>query len=479
MPDQLQDGPDIVGLIRPGVAGRVRDSTGAPLPVQLVNHHDSHAASAFWASGYERALVVTLDGEGDEESGSVTVIDRDGSQLRLARFSVADSIGYIYSFVTKRYGFRISRHKGKITGLAALGAPRFTDRFLAALSVVEGSPRNQLSPDGLGQTVVARLRRKTGAYTGFARLVDELAAEPAGFADLAASVQEATEAWCLAIVHHWRIQTGIRNIALAGGVFANVRVNQRIIEESGADRVFIYPNMGDGGIGVGAAWVFLRASGEVPTKTEFTPYLGSLPGNATHTGQVTFESMDMGSCARLAATAIDNGGIVGLIEGRMEWGPRALGARSILADPRDRSINDSLNARLARPEFMPFAPAVLERDSSSVFQLKAQDVRPYHFMTATCSVHLDWRDKIPAVVHLDGTARPQIVNEEAAPLYAAILREFMGMTGVPVLVNTSFNAHEEPIVESLDDALRSMEGSTVDIVVTPDGLYRMNSAHRR
>ena len=173
-------------------------------------------------------------------------------------------------------------------------------------------------------------------------------------------------------------------------------------------------------------------------------------------------------------TAVDliHAGKAGAIyTGRMEYGPRALGARSIIASPHDHAINDNLNKRLGRSEFMPFAPFVLEEDASRVFEIT--DVNRYaaHFMTITCAVKPEWRDRIPAVVHVDGTARPQIVRDDVNPLFAAILRRFRDQSGLPVLINTSFNVHEEPIVNRPEECLKALQDGRVDFVVTRQAVY--------
>ena len=294
---------------------------------------------------------------------------------------------------------------------------------------------------------------------------------------IAASIQKVAEDFTVHSVRHWLERTGARKLALAGGLFANVRLNRLLAETLPLDEVFVFPAMGDEGLSVGAALTFLHERDGTETWLRHRHRLDNVYLGQNYDGRID-DVLASAGMRRLAGrpveTAVDliRAGKAGAIyTGRMEFGPRALGARTIIASPHDHAINDLLNKRLDRSEFMPFAPYVLEEDAARVFEIT--DVNRYaaHFMTITCGVKPEWRARIPAVVHVDGTARPQIVRGDENPLFAAILRRFRDQTELPVLINTSFNVHEEPIVNRPEECLQALSDGRVDFVVTQQAVY--------
>jgi len=294
---------------------------------------------------------------------------------------------------------------------------------------------------------------------------------------IAASIQKVAEDFTVQSVRWWLQRTGARRLAMAGGLFANVRLNRLLAETLPLDEVFIFPAMGDEGLSVGAALTFLHARDGTETWLRHRHRLDNVYLGQNYDGRID-DALQAAGMRRLAGrpveTSVDliRAGKAGAIYAdRMEFGPRALGARSIIASPQDHAINELLNKRLDRSEFMPFAPFVLEEDASRVFEIT--DVNRYaaHFMTITCGVKPEWRARIPAVVHVDGTARPQIVRGDENPLFAAILRRFRDQTELPVLINTSFNVHEEPIVNRPEECLQALSDGRVDFVVTQQAVY--------
>jgi carbamoyltransferase len=279
-------------------------------------------------------------------------------------------------------------------------------------------------------------------------------------------------------VRTWLKRTGARRLALAGGLFANVRLNRLLAETLPLDEVFIYPAMGDDGIAVGNALAVLLQRDGIATWLGNRRRLDDVYFGRDFDGRID-ECLNAavkvkrlaGAPAEVAVDLIRAGKVGAIYVGRMEHGPRALGNRSIIASPHDHAINDNLNKRLDRSEFMPFAPYVLEEDAERVFEITATNRYAARFMTITCAVRPQWRDRIAAVVHVDGTARPQIVREESNPLFAGILRGFRDATGLPVLINTSFNVHEEPIVNRPDECLQALLDNRVDFVVTNEAVY--------
>jgi carbamoyltransferase len=294
---------------------------------------------------------------------------------------------------------------------------------------------------------------------------------------IAASIQKVTEDLIQDVVRHWLQKTGARRLGLAGGLFANVRLNRLLAETLPLDELFVFPAMGDDGIAVGNGLAYLLQRDGLATWLKQRRRLDDVYLGRDYDGGID-DCLGASGVRRLAgdpadiATDLIRGDKVGAIyTGRMEYGPRALGNRSILASPHDHAINDNLNKRLDRSEFMPFAPYVLEEDAERVFEITAANRYAARFMTITCAVRPEWRERIPAVVHIDGTARPQIVREAANPLFAGILRRFRDATGLPVLINTSFNVHEEPIVNRPDECLKALVDGRVDFVVTRQAVY--------
>jgi carbamoyltransferase len=294
---------------------------------------------------------------------------------------------------------------------------------------------------------------------------------------IAASIQKVAEDFSVQSVRWWLKRTGARKLALAGGLFANVRLNRLLAETLPVDEVFVFPAMGDDGLSVGAALSLLYKRDGTPAwlthrRRLDDVYLGQDFGDRIDDMLAKAGARRLpGAPVETAVELIRAGKAGAIYTGRMEFGPRALGARSIIASPHDHAINDDLNKRLARSEFMPFAPYVLEEDAGRVFEITNVNRYAARFMTITCAVKPEWRARIPAVVHIDGTARPQIVHDETNPLFAGILRRFRDTTGLPVLINTSFNVHEEPIVNRPEECLQALQDNRVDFVVTQQAVY--------
>jgi carbamoyltransferase len=433
----------------------------------FANHHEAHGLPALFFTDWPEALVFTSDGVGDNVSYSIRSL-RDGrldchfgdDRFLLLNMGAA-SIGQAYSFATGICGFRQLRHEGKLTGLAAYGEPTLADEIASHFRLGDDG---LIATDFSGEVAIGDMMRRVCAD------------RPREM--IAASIQKATEQLMLKVVRHWLNRTGVRRLGLSGGLFANVRLNRLLAEECPLDEIFIFPAMGDDGLCVGAGLAFLLARDGLPTWLAHrhrldTVYLGrDYDGEIdAHLGAIAGIRRVGGAPETVAAARVADGHVGAVYLGRMEFGPRALGARSIIASPSRAEINDDLNKRLERSEFMPFAPYVLAEDAARVFAIT--DVNRYaaRFMTITCAVKDEWRARIPAVVHVDGTARPQILDPADNPLYADILRKFRTATGLPVLVNTSFNVHEEPIVNRPAECARALLDRRIDFVVTNQGVY--------
>lgn len=436
--------------------------------VTFVNHHEAHALPTLFYTDWEDALLYTADGVGDNVSYSVRTF-RDGQlncqfgddRWLLQRGPLRSSIAWTYGFATEACGFTMFRHEGKLTGLAAYGEPKLADAIASHFWIDKsGLIAAEFADDkAIRKTVLA-------ICNGHER------------ATIAASMQKATEDLTLASVRTILSQGKARHLGLSGGLFANVRLNRLLAENLPIDEIFIFPAMGDSGLSVGAGLCFLLKRDGLAAWLEQRHRLEDVYFGRDYDDVIddvlTFDRgirQHSGAPAEVATQMLLAGKAGATYLGRMEFGPRALGARSILASPADADINDKLNKRLNRSEFMPFAPYVLEEDAARVFDIT--DVNRYaaRFMTVTCAVKPEWRPRIPAVVHVDGTARPQIVEEAANPLYADILRRFRAASGLPVLVNTSFNVHEEPIVNRPAECLKCLRDARVDFVVTEKAVY--------
>ena len=429
------------------------DEYGIVAPVKYYDHHYCHATSAYYTSNFDTALVVTLDGGGDGLSGSVY----RGANGRLTRLSAVDSfnsLGNFYSYITHLCGFKAESHEGKITGLAALGKPSYIGILREFVSYE--------SPGQIQYTVPMYHR------SALRQIASRL---PADFdkADLAASVQLLLEEIGIEFIRYWLRETGIRSIAVAGGVFSNVKFNQRVHELVEVDEFFVHPAMDDSGLAVGGAFAaladHLNADAAQLCQRLKNVYFG--PSYSDEEIQQAIEKFDFqatyeANITDVIAKLLAEGRVVARFTDRMEYGPRALGHRSILYQTTDPSINDWLNAHLLRTEFMPFAPATLQDYADECFDglEGARDSARYMTITFNCTEKM--RAQSPGVVHVDGTARPQILDPETAPDFYKIGFAYYKLTGIPSLINTSFNMHGEPIVCTPDDALRSFKEGKLD-----------------
>jgi carbamoyltransferase len=407
-----------------------------------VPHHYAHAACAYWASGLERALAITIDGQGEGITSQIYVVE-SGEFKRLKEIYMPDSLGIFYAAVTKALGFIPARHEGKVTGLAAYATPD-----PALLKEVRKLAFN--NPDGSGF-------RAPSIYGSYPRIVT--LAKRHGREQMAACFQQVLEEVVVRYIAHYVEKHNIENIVLAGGVAANVKLNQKIHIIPDVKNIFIFPHMADGGLGYGAAQILYRSkSGD----KRLSPIRDVYWGPEYYDGEIEPVLKKYGvkyhrssEIEKEIAEVLTQDKIVAHFHGRMEFGPRALGNRSILFPATDPKINDWLNRQLKRSEFMPFAPVTLAEHAGRCYKNLAGAEFTAQFMTITMDCTEEMKCQSPAVVHIDGTARPQLITEEINPRYYRILSEYYKRTGIPSLVNTSFNMHEEPIVCFPEDAVRS------------------------
>ena len=425
-------------------------SMGLELKIKRIDHHLSHAAAAYLSSGFKKTLAITLDWYGGGLSGSVSCCTPDGIE-RIHEFYYPHSLGLFFAQITSALGFKSSQHEGKIVGLAAYGdSIRIDSKLIERFICKDGD-----------------FRLISGMDT---QMTHDLAVSYPR-EDVAASYQHALEEIVCKITKFWIAETGLNDVVLAGGVAANVKMNQRIAELEGVTRIFIHPNMGDGGTCVGATLAYLFDLGRVKSEEWKTCYLG--PNYAEEEmeralRQAGLEPTRVENVAKETAELLAHGKVVARFSGSMEYGPRALGNRSILYSASDHSVNDWLNKQLGRTEFMPFAPVTLYDHCRDRYLNFDKIILPSRFMTITCACTDLMKDESPAAVHVDGTARPQILRREDNPDFYSILEEYDKLTNIPTLINTSLNMHEEPIVCTPKDAIRaSLEGSLDYISMGP------------
>ena len=455
-------------------------------------HHLSHAASAFFPSPFKDAAVLTMDGVGEWVTTS-TSIGRGNTLETLNEIHFPHSLGLLYSAFTYYTGFKVNSGEYKVMGLAPYGEPKYADMIRDNLI--------NISDDGSFSLNMQYFNYCTGLTMTNSKFADLFGASARGFddeltqreMDLAASVQKIVEEVMLKISRSIRKETGERNLCLAGGVALNCVANGVLHRENIFDNIWIQPAAGDSGGAVGAALAVyhLGLGRERVLKPNSDAMSGSFLGPEYSHNEVVarlkasgavFKELTDKEIATTTASALAAGKSVGWHQGRMEFGPRALGSRSILADPRSPTVQRRLNLQVKKREsFRPFAPSVLREDVAEWFDLTTDS--PYMLLVASVAqnklnqittadiektgiARLEvQRSVIPAVTHVDNSARVHTVAQDVNPRYHALLSEFKSQTGCPVLVNTSFNVRGEPIVETPEDAFRCFMRTDIEVLV--------------
>ncbi len=452
------------------LAKGLREGFGAAKlpPIVNVGHHDSHAAM-FFASPFEDALVLVMDGYGDDCSSSAYL----GQGNRLERHwstSVLNSVGLVYTFVTEHLGFAGFGDEGKVMALAAFGDDTYVERFR---DVIRPTPDGgyavnmaYFSYDAFGQ--LRPFRRKFIDTFGPPRAPHEPLTDQ--HRDLAFALQTVTEEVIVHVVRALLRQFPQRDLCMVGGVALNCVANAKILEATDVRRIWVPPCASDTGAPLGSALWHYHQTQAYPRGFELThafygqQYSQARIERALNAAGLSYQRIPETQLVRRVAQDLADGQIVGWFQGRFEMGPRALGNRSILADPRRPEMRDVLNAKVKRREpFRPFAPAVLVERAGEFFEID----QPDPFMTLAPRVRPAKRADIPAAVHVDGTGRIQTVDRSANPRYYALIEEFGRLTGVPVLLNTSFN-RKEPIVAGPEDAIACYLKSEMDVLVLGD-----------
>jgi carbamoyltransferase len=458
----------------------------------FTEHHRSHAASAFYPSPFDKAIILTLDGVG--EWNTTTVAQGSGNSIEfLKEINYPHSIGLLYSAFTFYLGFKVNCDEYKVMGLAPYGSPRYVETIFTHLIDVKEDGSFWLNMDYFDYTRGLKMtNRKFNRL--FGSDVREKGSELTSFhMDIACSIQKVTEEILLKMVNHLYTKYGNENLCLAGGVALNCVVNGRILRESQFKNIWIQPAAGDAGGALGAAYeVYYSQSHQQRTlNTDGTDkmnnaLLGPSYGKdeikaILHNNQLTFLELEDDQYVNVIATEISKGKIVGWFDGRMEYGPRALGSRSILGDARNPEMQSVMNRKIKfRESFRPFAPAILEEYAADYFGKAV--VSPYMlfvgFLKDEHRLPLDKneiglkglnklsqiRSTVPAITHVDYSARVQTVNVESNPDLYKLLTSFYELTGCPMIINTSFNVMDEPIVCTPQDAIDCFMKTGIDIL---------------
>jgi carbamoyltransferase len=457
------------------VRSQIKKKLGYSGGVLFGEHHLSHAASAYFPSPFSEAAVITADGVG--EWSSTTIGYGNGLDLDLTHeIHFPHSLGLLYSAFTAYLGFEVNEGEYKVMGMAAYGKPKYADKVRQLITFADDSSFHMdMRYFGYHSSMKSINQR-------FVDLFGPVRPPEAGidehYADIAASIQLITEEAMVGLAQHIRKQTGSKNLVMAGGVALNVLANARVLRDAGFDNLWVQPAAGDSGGCIGAAtYLYHTVLRQEPRHVMETAYLGPSFTDAEIRGfldeqAISYERLEPSEMpARVARLLADNN-VIGWFQGGMEFGPRALGARSILANPTDAAMKDKINEKIKHRElFRPFAPSVMREAANTYFDFDGRTTdRESPFMLLVAKVREDKAHHLPAITHADGTARVQTVSREQHPVYHQLLEEFGKLTGVPVLVNTSFNVRGEPIVCTPAEAFNSFSHTDMDYLVLGNSL---------
>jgi carbamoyltransferase len=455
-----------------------------PSKIAFCDHHLSHAASAYYSSPFESAAVLTVDGVGEWATAALFDGTTNGIE-RLSEVRFPHSIGLVYSAFTAYLGFQVNDGEPKLMGLAAYGEPRYKDEVRRVLrSRGDGSFECDLSylsyHYSATSSYTSRLEELFGPARAASSGFDWNSDDGRRYADIAASVQAVAEDCVVDLANHLHSCTDRSDLCLAGGVALNGVINYGLLKRTPFKRLFVHPAAGDDGCAAGAAlWCWNEVVGGTRGPQFHTAALGKQWSDGYLAKLLDdlgaeHEELDEDRIVQRAVDDLQRGQTVGWFQGRFEWGPRALGNRSILADAAVRGMNDRINRKIKfREEFRPFAPAICEGAEHTYLDLPEGSAFVAPWMLLVTPVAQSARDKLPATTHIDGSARPQVVSASANSKFHRLIRTFGEATGQPVLLNTSFNLKGEPIVASPLQALRTFYSSELDALYI--GNFRLNN----
>lgn len=443
-----------------------------PSKLLFSEHHLSHAASAFYLSPFKKSAVLSIDAVGEWTTTAWGIGEENKIDIK-EEIRFPNSLGLLYSAFTVFCGYEPNEGEYKLMGLSPYGKPIYKDKINKLINLMDDGGYS------LNMKYFSYEYDLRGIYTKeFEKLFGKPNQRPEKvikyYADIAASIQEVLEEVLLGIAKHVKKSTGLSNLSFAGGVAYNSKANWKIANSAGFKNLFIQPAAGDSGGALGAAlWAYHAVLGNKKRNYLQSNYFGF-----SETPEVTKTTLEVenvkftkftseNSLTEKIATEISKGKVIGWVQNQTEWGPRALGNRSIIASPKSIEMKNKVNEKIKfREGFRPFAPSVIAEKASLYFEtndLENQD--PFKFMLYVVPVVEKFQNKLGAITHVDGTARPQFVNREVNPLYHKLIKNVGSATGVPVILNTSFNLKGEPIVNSSKDALKTFYKSGLDYLV--------------
>ena len=444
--------------------------------IVFADHHVSHAAASYYTSPFDHAAILTVDGAGEWTTGTLGV--GKGNRIRIVKeMRFPHSVGLLYSAFTAYCGFEVNEGEYKLMGMAPYGQPRYVDRIKKMIRIGEdGSLWHDMSHFAYHHSPRSTMSEKFFQVMGAPpreRKHEDKSLDPF-YCDVASSIQKVTEEILLKMANHLHRETGLKKLCIAGGVALNCVANHVVLRNAPFDEIYIHPAAGDDGGAVGAAmWGYHELLGRDKTAPALDhAYLGSEYGpreieTFLRRNDIPFEHIedDDRFCTRVAEE-LAAGKVGGWFRGRFEWGPRALGARSIIADPGRKDMKDVVNAKIKfREAFRPFAPSVLHDRAADFFDIEDPGRHfPYRFMLYVAPVREHQKKHLDAITHVDGTARLQTVHEETSPAYYRMIRRFGEGSGYPVVLNTSFNLKGEPIVEDPSHAFNTFSLSGMDVL---------------
>lgn len=430
-------------------------------------HHLSHAAGTFYSSPFDKAAILTIDGVGEWANASYGIGNNNSVKL-MGEMHYPHSVGLLYSAITYYLGFRVNSAEYKIMGLAPYGKPRYAELIENNLVTIHNDGSIHLNMKYFnfhhGMTMTGKRMEKLFGQPRRTPETDLVSFHN----DVAASIQKVTEKIVLRMAHHVKNETGMENLCMAGGVALNCTANGLLLREKLFKNIYIQPASGDAGGAVGAAlYVYHKLSGNNKKKQGFFDlgpvYSDDEIKSFLELHNIPYKTGNMNELSGAVAKEVADGKIVGIYQGAAEYGPRALGFRSILADPRDNQMKEKINAAVKyREKFRPFAPAVMIEHAQDYFECDSDE---YPFMLFNFKVHREKREIIPAVTHVDNSSRIQTVSKNDNPVFYDIISEFNNITGVAVVLNTSFNLRGHPIVNTPEDAFATFCSGGIDILL--------------
>lgn len=479
----------------------------SPKKILFSEHHLSHSASTFLCSPFDKAAILTVDGVG--EWAVATIGKGEGNKIEIIKeIHFPHSLGLLYSAFTAFLGFEVNEGEYKVMGMAPYGKPRYVDKIKKMLKIFkDGSFNLNLDYFSFHRSLTRSYSQKFENLFGKPRdskskfftqesgwpsyfgpkpeskEFEKLVREQEYYADIAASIQTITEELLIKLANETFRITGLKKLCIAGGVGLNSVANWKILENTPFEEIFVQPAAGDSGGALGAALsVYHLGLGQKRKFVMEHVYFGKSYSKQEILEFITKNNLlsktqfieNEDNLLNVVSDEIIKGKVIGWFNGKFEWGPRALGARSILADPRQEEMKEIVNTKIKfREPYRPFAPSVLAEKAKDFFEInKVENHYPLRFMLYVVPVKKEKRKIIPAVTHIDGSARPQLVYQEHSPRYWKLINKFYQKTDVPLILNTSFNLKGEPIVNSPDDAFRTFSKSEMDLLVLENFIIR-------